>query len=219
MKARPQGRSSSCGSSTVARPPQAIPAVLRPRSPRYRPPSEAGAPRCRVPSDPATPPTRTRPPLGSPISGPTPPSSRLASLPSPQAAPLCLAPGPPSRRSRPPIRRRPHGPPGDAGSIPRTPPSIPPQVSESKTSTAVPPRLASPRIASSKSPSASPCRYSSRKQSAQFLRPPREQRQHPTLEPLLDAPNPRTSECDRARAHRQPPRQSTDGVNHGQEIV
>ena len=53
-------RSSSCGSSTVARPPQAIPAVLRPRSPRYRPPSEAGAPRCRVPSDPATPRTRTR---------------------------------------------------------------------------------------------------------------------------------------------------------------
>ncbi len=44
------------------------------------------------------------------------------------------------------------------------------------------------------------------KQSAQLLRPPREQRQHPTLEPLLDAPNPRASECDRARAHRQPPR-------------
>ena len=56
-----------------------------------------------------------------------------------------------------------------------------------------------------------------RKQSAQLLRPPREQRQHPTLEPLLDAPNPRASECDRARAHRQPPRQSTDDVMQGKK--
>ena len=36
-------------------------------------------------------------------------------------------------------------------------------------------------------------------------------------DPLLESPNPRASECDRARAHRQPPRQSTDDVIHGKK--